>query len=347
MKEIHAIVDLQFGSCGKGLFAGYLSERLQPDTIVTAWAPNAGHTFIDASGKKYVNIATPNGVATSKKLKRVLLGPGSVINPALLQSELERDAHLWHDVDLMIHGSAAVVNEYHRGQESQYGFKIGSTMKGVGEAVIHKITRNPDNQNVASVALRGTPLEGYVVDPIIYDAAVDESECVLIEGAQGFSLSINQGFYPYTTSRECTVHQLLSDCSIPRIRNNGTHPHLHVYGVCRTYPIRVSNRYDDKGQMIGYSGPCYPDQHELEWADIGREPEYTTVTKLPRRIFTFSAMQIADAVRMNGVDQVFLNFMNYLTHEDEKQSVINMVKKSGAVLKWLGHGPSVNDIEVL
>lgn len=346
MKEVHAIVDLQFGSCGKGLFAGYLAGRIQPDTIVTAWAPNAGHTFIDATGRKFVNIATPNGIVTSKKLKRVLLGPGSVINPQLLLSEMERDAAHWSGVELLIHASAAVVNDYHRGQESQYGFKIGSTMKGVGEAVIHKITRNPDNQNVAGVALRGTPLEGFVVDAWTYDHYINEAECILIEGAQGFSLSMNQGFYPYTTSRDCTIHQLLSDCSIPRIRNNGNHPQLHVYGVCRAYPIRVSNRYDENGVMIGTSGPCYPDQRELTWEEVGQRPELTTVTKLPRRVFTFSKIQIKDAVRMNGVDQIFLNFVNYLRPE-QRHYVIEAVKESGAVLKWLGHGPTVLDIEEL
>lgn len=347
MKEVHAIVDLQFGSCGKGLFAGYLAGLLDPDTIVTAWAPNAGHTFIDAEGRKYVNIATPNGIATSKSLKRVLLGPGSVINPMLLLSEMARDADLWHGVDLMIHQSAAVVTDMHRQLESEYGFGIGSTMKGVGEAVIQKIRRKPVAQNVAAVALRGTPLESFVVDSWTYNEAIDKSTVVLIEGAQGFSLSINQGFYPYTTSRDCTIHQLLSDCAIPRVRNNGNNPKLTVYGVCRTHPIRVSNRYDKNGVMVGTSGPGYPDQTELEWSGIGRAAELTTVTQLPRRLFTFSKMQIEDAIRMNGVDHVFLNFANYITNRNELNAMVHTIGECGAMVKWLGHGPKVTDIEVI
>ena len=79
MKNVHFIVDMQFGSCGKGLFAGFLAHKVQPDTIVTAWAPNAGHTFRDdKAGINMVNIALPNGIV-APSVKRVMFGPGSVI----------------------------------------------------------------------------------------------------------------------------------------------------------------------------------------------------------------------------------------------------------------------------
>lgn len=342
INKVDIIVDLQFGSCGKGLLAGYLAEQNKPDTIVTAWAPNAGHTYIDKYGKKFVNIALPNGIV-SPNLKRILLGPGSVINPDQLIAEIENYAQYLSDVKIYIHQNAAVVTEEHRLEEARGMVGIGSTMKGVGAATIQKIKRDPTNMNIAGVALRGTPLEGLVVDQFDYNDAVLQAENMQVEGAQGFSLGINNGFYPYTTSRECTVAQIISDCALPIsiIRN----PFTTIWGVARTFPIRVANRFDKDGRQIGWSGPCYPDQKELNWRnDLGIEPELTTVTKLPRRVFTFSPQQYNDAVRMNGVDHVFMNFMNYLT-PDKRVEFMELLRANNCLMPTLfGMGPTFNDV---
>jgi adenylosuccinate synthase len=125
--------------------------------------------------------------------------------------------------------------------------------------------------------------------------------------------------------------------------------------VARTYPIRVANRFDDKGKMIGWSGPHYPDQEEIRWEQIGVAPELTTVTKLPRRIFTFSEQQIREAVRANGNVQVFLNFCNYLQpapidflcrdDADHVWPIIQSINRiPGALVCWTGWGPKDSDI---
>lgn len=381
MRDLHVITDLQYGSTGKGLFAGFLARLKKPDTIVTAWGPNAGHTFIDADGEKHVNIMIPNGVV-SDTVKRVLIGPGSMIDPARMLDEMTRYGLIGSlEVRVAIHEHAAVVQPRHLTEELKYGFQIGSTMKGVGAALIEKIRREPQTKGmftiVAKDALRGTPLEGFVVGVDEYNRLVDESECMLVEGAQGFSLSINQGMYPYVTSRDCTTHQLLSDCGIP-LRGNRAWADMNVYGVARTYPIRVANRYlgcircngtgvlsanppaqpvdrecwtcDGKGrEQVGTSGPCYSDQQEIQWSDVGVEPELTTVTKLPRRIFSFSEEQIRQAIRMNGVDYVFLNFCNYCKEDNPGgipvlNDIIVKIQAAGAIVRWTGWGPKVTDI---
>ena len=337
------IVDLQFGSCGKGLLAGYLAKYNAPDTLVTAWAPNAGHTFIDAGGRKFVNIALPNGIV-SPNLKRILLGPGSVINPQQLMMEMENYADLLEGVDILIHQNAAVVDEGHRAQEAQGMVGIGSTMKGVGAATIQKIQRLPSNQNIAGVKLLHTPLEGNVISSFEYNQAIRSAEHVQVEGAQGFSLGINNGFYPYTTSRECTVAQVLSDCALPI--GLMRHPYTFVWGAARTYPIRVANRYDKDRKQIGWSGPCYGDQHELDWEeDLGMKPELTTVTKLPRRIFTFSDQQYVDACYANSVDNVFMNFMNYIDPDKQEQWLDSLTERTHIRPTLLGFGPTINDVK--
>lgn len=346
MKELHIITDLQYGSTGKGLLAGYLAEKLQPDTIVTAWSPNAGHTYMDSDNLKFINTALPNGIV-SKNLKRILLGPGSVINPGMLQIEMDQYAGYIYNVDIMIHENAAVVTQEHRDAEAQYMYGIGSTMKGVGEAVVEKIRRRPMSNIIARDAFVSTPFESMVVSASVYDKAVDDAEIAILEGAQGFSLSINQGFYPYTTSRDCTTHQLLSDCAIPWRRHR--HQFTKVYGCARTYPIRVANRFDVSGKQIGTSGPCYDDQKEIGWVQLGMEPELTTVTKLPRRIFTFSKQQLMDAVRMNGVDEIFLNFVNYINLDTDPEAMalkdyFRVVHIAGSTITHMGIGPTFNDV---
>ena len=39
--DAYMIIDLQYGSTGKGLLAGYLAETMQPDVLAAAWMPNA------------------------------------------------------------------------------------------------------------------------------------------------------------------------------------------------------------------------------------------------------------------------------------------------------------------
>jgi len=340
MNQANIIVDLQFGSCGKGLLAGWLAKRDKPDTVIAAWGPNAGHTFIDASGRKMVTTMIPNGIV-SPHLRRVMIGPGAVINPEAMQTEIEELADVIGDAEIYIHAHAAVVTESHRGAESESMYKIGSTMKGVGEAVIQKIRRDPHNQNIAAIALKNTPLEGYVVDPGAYWTQLGRSKVAQIEGSQGFSLGINSGLYPYVTSRECTVQQIMSDCAIPR-KQFAT----RVIGTARTLPIRVANRYDKDGKQIGWSGPGYWDQEEITWDDVGVPAELTTVTRLPRRVFTFSPAQVYAAIHMNGVDEVFLNFCNYFGGKPDKLQNIIAAIEVAAPVSLLGWGPTEDDIKV-
>lgn len=350
MARGNIIIDLQFGSTGKGLIAGYLAERDAPDTIVTAWAANAGHTYIDKDGRKFVHTMLANGIV-SRRLDRVMLGPGSVIDPVNLAREIDEAGALMNTVELFIHPSAAIITQRHRDEEAGPMTKIGSTKKGCGAAAIQRIRRDPDDLNTAGCLGKPHPLLvehglGHcVVSAQEYQAHLAKARVLQVEGAQGYSLSMYHGFYPFTTSRDVTVHQMLADCAIPAHMAKW----LRVVGTARTYPIRVANRFDDSGAQVGFSGPCYDDQHEISFADIGQEVELTTVTKLPRRIFTFSHEQLAEAVRMNGVDELFLNFVNYVKPDDRREfldDVRRTLSGSGtaAQLMYLGHGPSANDV---
>lgn len=339
MKDVIVVVDLQFGSTGKGQIAGTIGRKWEPDTVVCANGPNAGHTYQWLQGmnnslenrpnyEKIVHTVTPV-TSVLPSVRNILLGPGAVIDISRLVTEIETSASYFNGKQLIIHPNASIVTQDHRDREKNF-VGIGSTMKGTAEAVIEKMRRLPGANIAHHWAERLGRLFPHLdlkvyVDEGSYNLALDSSDKLLVEGAQGASLSMHSRFYPYTTSRDVSVNQIWADCRLPA-RTQSQHwarqGEVQIVGVCRTYPIRVANRYDEAGELVGYSGDCYSDQKELKWADIGREPELTTVTKLPRRLFTFSTLQIMESCRYNGPTSIALTFCDYLpSHNAEHPKI--------------------------
>lgn len=340
----YMIMDMQFGSGGKGLLAGYLALHKKPDTVITAWGPNAGHTFIDSSGRKFVHRMLANGIV-SPNLRRVLIGPGSVIDLNILGREIKECKDLLIGKEIWIHPSAIILHPNHVLDDKDRK-SIGSTMKGTGAAIIDRIERKVGHDVIADQAMPITWLDNIAqmgitigVSAQHYDRAIAQSHVIQIEGAQGYSLSLYHGFYPYTTSRDVTPAQVMADCALPL----GLDP--VVYGVVRTYPIRVANRHDENGVLVGTSGPHYSDQEELQWSDIGVEPEMTTVTKLERRVFTFSEEQYYEASWRMQPSRIFLNFANYMGR-DAIDKLINTIENGpcGEIVDWVGVGPTNRDV---
>lgn len=344
MDKVDVIVDLQYGSTGKGLIVGYLAENGPYDAVVTGWAPNAGHTYISKGGRKFVHTHLANGIV-GPAVRRVFLGPGSLINPLSLIAEIWEceDILKAKGIRVLIHPHAAIVTQEHIDEEAGPMTKIGSTKKGVGAAMIQRIRRDPDRMNIAANC---EALKEWVVTTEEYRRELKESEYVLVEGAQGYGLSMYHGFYPYTTSRDVSLWQILADSGIQAgdVIDKYKVTKIRAIGTCRTYPIRVANRYDTEGTQVGYSGPCYPDQCEISFEEIGQKVELTTVTKLPRRIFTFSGKQIEEAVRHNGVYEVFLNFVNYVRTEVELIDIVQRIERKDTQVRWIGTGPTYQDV---
>jgi len=356
MTAMTVITDLQFGSTGKGLIAGYLSQKKEFDTAVSANMPNAGHTFVDSHGKKWINKVLPSGLY-SPSLTYVGIGPGAVFDPAQLVKEIdEMRERVDTDPQIIIHECAALLWPEHKEAEQKLN-PIASTMQGSAEACIQKMRREGIGSNVAGlspeylqtfITKRNESLTQFLVTAQQWFSIMMASDHILTEGSQGYSLGINAGFYPYATSRDCTVNRLLSDCALPNVSLKT------VIGTARVHPIRVGNTNG------GNSGSHYRDQVETSWSELGVEPETTTVTGPIRRVFTFSEMQVREAMHMNAVDRVFLNFCNY----DPKEAirVAKVINRFGQevyaqrglgawagdyhpqVVRYLGFGPKAEDI---
>ena len=330
-KKADLVIDLQYGSTGKGLIAGFLAVKNKYDMVITANMPNAGHTFIDEYGNKMVHKVLPNGIV-SPLCKYAMIGPGAVFDPDRLLLELNTLADVGYDhFDVIVHPNAVVLCNRHKEAE-QVNVTIGSTMQGSGAAMVDKIRRDPNNNPIAQNNLRyghGMHPRIRVVSVAEYNGLLMEAKNILLEGAQGFSLGINERFYPYCTSRDCTPARFLADMGVP------LHYLRDIIGTARAHPIRVGN---PKG---GYSGGWYEDQDEIAWSDIGVPPELTTVTQRERRVATFSPGQIADALWACDPNIIFLNFCNYV--KDEEQMGMMMDCFRGREL-YQGYGPTVKDV---
>jgi adenylosuccinate synthase len=337
MTHYNCITDCQFGSTGKGLFAGYLGFMTDPDVLVMAPSPNAGHTLVTPD-LHLIHKMLPLGILSSK-LRYVLLGPGSLINVDRLVQELDtlRQQHLLEDVVVGIHQNAAMVLDEHRVAESDGGTAPGSTRQGTGAAQVARILRRPYGRHMFHHLSIDHPLFTeygvQILNTASYQRVLQQASLVQVEGCQGYSLSVYHGEYPYVTCRDVTTASLMADCGIPAGCDHT------VYGTFRTYPIRVANR-PESGE---YSGPTYGDSEEISFSSIGQQQELTTVTKLPRRIFTWSQLQAKEACIQNGVDAAFLNFCNYAPTWEELSDIWQRLSSLTKVT-YVGFGPMLGDV---
>lgn len=322
--KVRIIYGGQFGSESKRLFTEFYCHKWKPGAIITNAMPNSGG--FDSNDVKWSTL--PIGYPAT-----LMISPGSVIDMGHLRKEITQ---LPEGARVVIHQNAAVILDKHFSTEKDF-VRVGSTMTGGAAAVIEKMGRDPENDFIlAKHWLEGT------VNNEQWMREMHSHEKVLAICAQGHSLSLNFGFWPYCTSRNTSPAQVIADAAISPLDVE------RIIGCFRTFPIRVSNRYNMDGTMVGYSGPCYSDQEELSWGDIGVPAELTSVSKKIRRVFSFSANQLMESVRMNGATNIFLGFINYLPAGQDQEEFIDLVKTAawscGTKLSWIGFGKTIDEI---
>jgi len=330
----------QWGSEGKGKLAGYLYHRYpEISVVISDFTPNAGHTFVNNAGEKFVSKALPTGILFDS-IKHVIIGPHAVIDPERFNKELEECLRFrCNGLSVHIHPLTSILTSKDIESEVCSLNRIASTMQGSAATYISKIMRNEEKCHLAKDFV---PFRNMITDTHeLTQRLLNEGRTVLIETSQGFDLGLNHGYaWPYVTGRDCMLGRWLD--------NAGVHPRqLGLVTVAlRTHPIRVGNTPG------GNSGPHYTDQVEMSWPELsailGRHIiEYTTVTKRVRRLFTASDSQIKRMCRLMKPDYAFLNFVNYI-HPKLYNSVIQHFKEllanEGCILALLGNGPNLNEI---
>ncbi|MFP4424673.1 MAG: adenylosuccinate synthetase [Candidatus Woesearchaeota archaeon] len=311
---VDCLVGLQWGSEGKGKIASYLS--CEYNAMVRSGGPQAGHTFYK-DGERLVNRQLPCGLNNL-----LYIASNSLINLDVLVEELVR-YELYPD-RVMVDNHAMVIRDEHREKEQELSRLISSTGEGVGSAQVAKLMR--EGRLFDSYAIEDPELYLYCGDTVeMIHRQISLGHNILIEGTQGFGLSLNHGTYPYVTSRDVTASSLLSDAGIPPDYHTGT------IGVLRTYPIRVA----------GNSGPT--ESEEISWEEIARRSgyshvpsEYTTVTGRLRRVFEQNIDELKRAVMVNRPSQLALTFIDYVNYEDYgKVDIGSLSGKSRSYIDWI------------
>jgi len=310
-KIIDVIVGCQFGSEAKGLVASYVASIEKYDWLISVNSAQAGHTapYWKEGEKEPEMIVTrqlPSSCITDFEAK-IFIGPGAVINPEVLVEEIimleEKGIPICDR--LFISENATIVTEEDIIAESVNNLtnRLGSTNEGIGSALAMRAMRKSlqiKNSFIDIIKnLKSKGLEKSFTLVSDYFSVDHISGKILIEGSQGYGLSIMSGYYPFCTSRDTTTAAFLSYAQLSPLDVRD------VYGVYRTYPIRVG----------GNSGPMH---EEIDWPIIeGRSgykdlAEFTTVTKRMRRIGEWDNNLAKKATIVNGVTKPILCFANYL-----------------------------------
>ena len=330
---VSIVVGGQYGSEGKGKVTHWLARKQQARYAIRVGGPNSGHTVVD-KGRRTVLRALPTPTLIDGVIG--VVPAGAYLDVDVLLREVEK-TELTKD-RLLIHPSAVVIDDSMKEDERQAGLveAIGSTGQGVGGAVAQRAMRR------RSVTFAGDmeSLRGFVradLDRILADA-LDRGERIIVEGTQGFGLSIlHGGHYPYATSRDTTAAGALSEAGLSPLDVDC------VALTLRAFPIRVG----------GNSGPL---PLETTWKRIRHEcgagadlTELTTVTGRPRLVAKFHEEIVLRAIRTNRPDLVFLNHVDYFDYAiHEKPNLTPQVAcrvselESRLVLKidHVGSGPS-------
>ena len=318
-----------FGDEGKGKIISYLAIKDNPKIIVRGGAgPNAGHTIRDGD-KVYKVRMLPSGFLN--KNAKVMIGPGVVINPKVLNKEIQ-------DFDVtgrsFIDKHCGVIEETHLNRDSKGDLKekIGSTGSGTGPANADRAMR------VLKLAKDFDTLSSLITDVALeVNSALDANEDVLIEGTQGTFLSLWHGTYPFVTSKDVTASGICADIGLGPTKVD------QVIVVFKSYVTRVG------------TGPL---ENELSLEDAEKKgwSEFGTVTGRQRRAADFDFDLARRAIMLNGATQISITKLDVLftdctgktsyddLSDDAKSFVANIEKELNTPVTIIGTGPAVNDV---
>jgi adenylosuccinate synthase len=320
----------QWGDEGKGKIVAYLALTDKPEIIARAGVgPNAGHT-VHYGGQRLGLRQVPCGFVY--RGARLLIGPGVLVDPEVVLKEVE----LTGVADRFgIDRRCAVIEQSHvemdRSSEHLRG-KIGSTGTGCGPANAARVNRT------ARLAEEFPELSRFLADvPGEVNDALRGGKLVLIEGSQGFLLSLTHGTYPYVTSKDTSASTLAADVGVGPTKVDD------VILVFKSYASRVG------------AGP-FPTEISQERAEELGIVEFGTVTGRRRRIGMFDFNFARRAVMVNGATQLVVTCLDRMFKgasgvrkwaqlpDDAKEFLDRIEKELDTPVTMISTGPEIEDI---
>lgn len=332
------ITGAQFGDEGKGKIVDMLAKEYD---IVARFqgGDNAGHTVV-AEGKTLKLHLIPSGVLYNTRL---LIGPGTVMNPRILMEEFAMLAGNGVDIKpekLGIDAKTSIIMPYHIAldslRESKRTEKIGTTNRGIGYAYIDKVGR--DEIQMADIADKNRFMKR--LDEIVpqKEAAIRElggDAGVAVEGIEEY-LDIGKKLEPYITDVSKDINLALKRGK--RVLAEGAQgTHLDVIHGTQKFvtssstiagsacaglgvgPTRVDKVI---GVIKAYitrvgEGPL-PTEQKNEVGEHLREKggEFGTTTGRPRRCGWFDIPLIRKSINLNGYSNMALTKLDVLAGLD-------------------------------
>ncbi|HXE92015.1 MAG TPA: adenylosuccinate synthetase [Terriglobales bacterium] len=343
--SLWVVVGGQYGSEGKGKISAFITLQEEIDICIRCGGPNSGHSFVAPDGTTKVLRQLPTGYI--RRETRLLIPAGALIDLQVLRSELKAFDLGANRVG--IDRNAMVIEESDRENEARLKLRerLSSTLCGVGSAVARRALRGADVRLARDAAEQHPWLKGLLTD-VSGEAneALDRGRKVLVEGTQGFGLSLyHSPHYPKTTSRDTTAAGFLSEVGLSPLRVT------EIVVVFRTFPIRVAG--NQAGKLVD----------ELDWETVRRESgyphpinEFTTVTQKLRRIGRFEWDSAASAIRANQPTRLAVNCLDYLDFANRevveagslsqkaKNFLTHLQHSFHVPISYVGKGPRLDDV---
>ncbi len=322
------IVGAFWGDEGKGKIISYLALNDKLDFCVRTGSVNAAHTVWN-DGKKFALHMVPAGFLYEKC--RLLIGAGANVQVPKFFEELELTKVKGRmGIDQM----ASIIEEKHAvlDKSSAHLKGIGTTGWGVGPALEERVRRT------AKLARDIPELKPYLTDVSAeINDGLDAGKKVLLEGTQGFMLSLYFGTYPYVTGRDTSASAIASEAGVGPTRVD------NVLIVYKSFITRVG------------AGPLPGEMTKEEAVNKGWF-ETAAGTGRDRRSAPFDFELAKKTARINGateaaitkLDSIFPSCKGARRYGDLSKEAKAFVKeveaKAGVPVVLIGTGPEALDI---
>jgi adenylosuccinate synthase len=324
------IVGAFWGDEGKGKIISYLALKDNLDFCVRTGSVNAAHT-VWYNGQKYALHMVPAGFLNPKT--RLIISAGANVHIGQFQKEMELTKA---DPKMMgIDQNASIIEAKHSEQDkaSAVNKGIGTTGWGVGPALEERVRRT------AKLAKDIPELKQYLCDGIQeVNDGLDEGKSVILEGTQGFMLSLFlSGGYPYVTGRDTGASAIASEAGVGPTRVDD------VIIVYKSFITRVG------------AGPL-PGEISKEEALKRNWFETAAGTGRDRRSAPFDFELAKKTARINGATQAAMTKLDVLfpaikgarkfedMTKEAKDFIKEVEKRTGVPVTLIGTGPEALDI---
>ena len=327
--KITVIVGAQWGDEGKGKITDYFAGESEyvvryhggnnaGHTVIVKGSEYKLHLIPSGVLYEHPISVIGNGVVIDPKalLKEIQYLFKQGIHPTLMISDRAHVIMPYHkqmDDALTDHQGALAAGSTKRGIAPVYAdkmFRHGIRMVDITEPDIFKEKLHksynfnrkllsaisdqiiqPDEKSIYVKYLKyGKKLAPYIKDISLelYEAQRN-GKAILFEGAQGISLDIDHGIYPYTTSSNSIAGNIATGTGVSYRNIN------RIIGVTKAYISRVG------------IGPLPTELPKKQGDDLREKGgEYGTTTGRPRRVGWLDLVQVRQAVRVNGLTEIAL-----------------------------------------